>query len=247
LQALALDETLAEAHSSLAYVNIFDWNWREAEQEYLRAIELNPNDPTAYHWYGHYLTALGRQREALVQITHAQKLEPLSLPIKAGLGWHYHLTRHYDEATSEYRQTLDMEQNFYLARFLLAIAYEQIAMYEAALAEHERANDLVGGSPPMRAGMGRVYAKLGQVERAQQVINELQQLAEQRYVSPYYIAVIHTALNDRAQAFAWLERACDNQSEGLVWAALDPMLDSLRTEPQFTDILRRIGLERNDE
>ena len=137
-------------------------------------------------------------------ITHAQNLEPLSLPIKAGLGWHYYLTRRYGEASNEYRQTLDMEQNFYLARFLLAMAYVQVSMYDAALVEYQRANELVGGSPPMLAGMGYVYAKLGQVERAQQVLSELHQLAQQRYVSPYYIAVIYTALGDRAQAFAWL-------------------------------------------
>src|SRR5205085_9784875 len=135
-------------------------------------------------------------------ITHAQNLEPLSLPIKAGLGCHYYRPRRYDEAINEYRQTLDMEQNFYLARFLLAMAYVQVSMYDAALVEYQRANELVGGSPPMLAGMGYVYAKLGQVERAQQVLSELHQLAQQRYASTYYIAVIYTALGDRAQAFA---------------------------------------------
>ncbi len=209
----------------------------------MRAIELNPNYPTAHHWYGHYLTARGRQTEAIAEINYARKLEPLSLPIRAGLGWHFYLTRQYEQAIAEYRQTLDMEQNFYLARFLLAMAYEQVSMFDAALAEYERANELVGGSPPMLAGMGHVYAKQGQTERAQQVITELQALAEQRYVSPYYIAVIYAALGDEAQAFAWLERACDNQSEGLVWVALDPMLDSLRTQPQFAHILRRVQLE----
>lgn len=242
LQALALDETLAEAHASLAYVSIFDWNWAEAEKEYLRAIELNPNYPTAYHWYGHYLTAMGRQTEALAQITHAQRLEPLSLPIKAGLGWHFYLMRQYEQAINEYRQTLDMEQNFYLARFLLAMVYVQVGRYDEALAEYQHANEQVGGSPPILAGMGHVYAKLGQVERAQQVITELHQLAAQRYVSPYYIATIYAGLGEQAQAFDWLHRACDNQSEGLVWVALDPMLDSLRTAPQFADILRRVQL-----
>ncbi len=242
LQALKLDDTLAEAHASLAYVNIFNWDWAAAEQGYLRAIELDPNYPTAHHWYGHYLTAMGRQTEALAELTHARKLEPLSLPINAGLGWHFYLTRQYEAAIVEYRKTLDMEQNFYLGRFLLGMAYAQIANYDAALAEYQRANDLVGSTPPLLTGMGHAYAKLGQPERAQQVISELQQLAQQRYVSPYYIAVIYAALGDQTQAFAWLHRACDNQSEGLIWAALDPLLDNIRTEPQFADILRRVRL-----
>ncbi|HEX8069883.1 MAG TPA: winged helix-turn-helix domain-containing protein [Pyrinomonadaceae bacterium] len=243
LEALALDDTLAEAHASLAYANIFEWNWPEAEREYLRAIELNPNYPTVRHWYGHYLTALGRQTEAIAELTRAQTLEPLSLPISAGLGWHYYLTRQYEQAIAEYRKTLALEENFYLARFLLAMAYAQVARFDDALAEYRLANEHAGGSPPMIAGAGHVYARLGQAEQARAVIGELAQLAEQRYVSPYYVAVIHTALGDHAEAFAWLHRACDNQSEGLVWAAIDPLLDALRADPRFGDILRRVRLE----
>jgi len=243
LRALAIDDTLAEAHASLAYVRIYDWNWTEAEKEYRRSIELNPNYATAHHWYGHFLTAMGRQTEAIVELMRARELDPLSLPINAGMGWHYYLTRQYDLAIAEYRKTLEMEPNFYMARFLLGMAYEQVAHYEDAIGQYQKAIALTGGGPVMIAGTAHAHAMLGRTDEARRLLAELQESSQQHYVSPYYIAFIHTGLGDKEQAFAWLRRACDTQSEGLTWLAVDPFLDSLRTDPQFTEIMGRVGLE----
>lgn len=242
VRALQLDDALAEAHASLGYIKIFYWDWQEAEKEYRRAIELNPNYSTAHHWYGHYLTAMGRFDEALVELQRAQELDPLSLAISAGMGWHFYLTRQNKRAIGEYRKTLEMDPNFYMARFLLGLAYEQEAMYEEALAEYQLAGQLSGGSLAMRAAPAHAYAMLGRRDEAERVLAEIQRLSNHSYVSPYHVASIYTALGSLEQAFDWLRRACDNRSEGLLWLAVDPILDSLRNDPQFTDIKRRVGL-----
>jgi TolB-like protein/Tfp pilus assembly protein PilF len=243
LKALEIDDTLAEAHASLAYVRIFDWNWPEAEREYRRSIELNPSYATAHHWYAHYLTAMGRQTEAITEMKIAHELDPLSLPVNAGMGWHYYLTRQYDEAIREYHKTLELDENFYMAHFLLGMACEQVGRYDEALDAYTRAITLSRGSPAMLAAPGHAYAMLGRHTEARQVLAELHALSARQFVSPYHIAVIHAALGEIDQAFDWLNRACDAQSEALIWFALDPMLDSLRPDPRFHTIITRIGLD----
>ena len=241
-EALRLDETLAEAHNSLAYVSLFDWDWQQAETEYKRAIELNPAYATAHHWYALYLTAMGRQEEAIKEIKRAQELDPLSLPISLGVGWHYFLTRQYGRAILEYRKALEMDANFYMAHFLLGIAYEHSSMFEEAITEFQTAINLSGGTPLLFAGQGHTYAVWGKRARAQKALDDLHELSKQRYVSPYYIAAIHTGLNEKDQAFKWLRQACENRSEGMVWIKVDPTLDPLRSSPRFTDLLKRVGL-----
>jgi TolB-like protein/Tfp pilus assembly protein PilF len=243
LKALAIDDTLAEAHASLAYVRIFDWNWPEAEREYRRSIELNPSYATAHHWYAHYLTAMGRQAEAVAEMRLALELDPLSLPVNSGMGWHYYLTRQYDEAIREYRKTLELNENFYMAHFLLGMALELAGRYDEALAAYARAITLSGSSPAMLAAPGHAYAMLGRAADARRVLASLHALSARQFVSPYHIAVIHAALGETDQAFDWLGRACDTQSEALIWFALDPMLDSLRPDPRFATIIARIGLD----
>ena len=243
LKALEIDDTLAEAHASLAYVHIFDWNWTEAEREYRRSIELNPSYATAHHWYAHYLTAMGRQTEAVIQMQRARELDPLSLPVNSGMGWHYYLTRQYDEAIHEYNKTLELNENFYMAHFLLGMSLEQVGRYDEALASYGRAISLSGASPAMLAAPGHAYALLGQRDEARGVLSKLHALSARQFVSPYHVAVIHVALGEIDQAFDWLSRACDVQSEALIWFALDPMLDALRPDPRFAAIMSRIGLD----
>jgi len=243
LEALEIDDTLAEAHASLAYVRIFDWNWPEAEKEYRRSIELNPSYATAHHWYAHYLTAMRRQTEAIIEIKRARELDPLSLPVNSGMGWHYYLTRQYDEAICEYRKTLELDENFYMAHFLLGMAYEQVSMFDEALVAYRRAIALSGGSPAMLAAPGHAHAMLGQRDEARRVLAQLHALSAQQFFSPYHIAVIHAALGETDQAFDWLSRACDVRSEALIWLAVDPMLDGLRSDSRFAHIMTRIGLD----
>ena len=242
LEALRLDGTLAEAHASLGYVRLFDWDWSEAEKEYRRAVELNPNYPTAHHWYALYLTAMGRHAEAVAEIKRAQELDPLSLPIGVGVGWQFFLTRQYDRAIAEYQGVVEMEPNFYMARLWLGLAYAHEGKFEEALAEYARATELSGGGPLVLAAEAHAYALLGEGAKARGLLDELAVLSKERYVSPYYVAAVHTALGEREEAFAWLDLAYENRSEGMVWLKVDPTLDSLRSSPRFADLLRGVGL-----
>lgn len=243
IKALEVDDTLAEAHASVAYVHIFDWHWTDAERAYLRAIELNPNYATAHHWYAMYLGAMARFDEAFEEIELAQELDPLSLPIGVGVGWQFFLTRQYRRAIEEYRKTLEMDPNFYMAHFLLGLVHEQESMFDEAIAAYQQAQTLSHGHPLMIAAPGHAYAALGQRDEAQTVLDQLTQLGKRRYVSPYYIAAIYTGLGEKEQALAWLDRACESRSEGLVWLKVDPLFDTLRTDPRFADLLRRVGLD----
>jgi tetratricopeptide (TPR) repeat protein len=186
---------------------------------------------------------MGRQTEAIIEMRRARELDPLSLPVNSGMGWHYYLTRQYDEAIVEYHKTLELDENFYMAHFLLGMAFEQVGRYDEALDAYTRAISLSNSSPAMLAAPGHAYAMLGRAAEARRVLAELHALSARRFVSPYHIAVIHAALGETDQAFDWLARACDAQSEALIWFALDPMLDPLRPDPRFARILARIGLD----
>ena len=243
--ALSLDDTLAEAHASLAYVRIFDWDWAEAEREYLRAIELNPSYATAHHWYALFLTAMGRAEKGWDNLMRAREIDPLSLPISVGVGLYYYLTRRYDEAIEEYRKTLEMEPSFYMARFGLGMAYEQKGRFADAIDEYDKAYALSGGSPLMRAALGHAYAVTGRRAEAREVLAELSQMgggSGRSGVSPYFTSAIYAALGEKDEAFRCLHEACEMRSEGVFWIKVDPMLDSLRTDPRFRDVLARVRL-----
>lgn len=250
--ALNIDPALAAAHASLAYVRVYNWDWEEAEKEYRRAIELNPSYATAHHWYALYLTAMKRPEEALAEIKLAHELDPLSLPINMGVGLHYYLTRQYDKAITEYRKAIELDPNFCMAHFGLAMAYVQNFMHEEAIAKYQTAFDISGGSPLMSAGLGHVYAMSGRRDKARKILRELSEQLQrpapadaviaQQYVSPYYLAAINAGLGDKSAAFQWLRQACEMRSEGLFWLQVDPILDNLRADARFADILRRVRL-----
>lgn len=243
LEALRIDDSLAEAHASLAYVKMFDWDWTDALKEFEQAMELNPSYATARHWYALYLMAMNRQREALREIERAREIDPLSLPINAGVAWHFFLTRQYERAVEECERTLEMDSNFYMAHFLRGLAYVQLSKHKQALEEYQKGSQLSGSTPLLLAAQGHAYALLGRVNAAQDILAELFQLARERYVSPYYIAVIYTGLGQTDKAFEWLRSACANHSEGLTWLKVDPTIDSLRSDERFNELIRRVRLD----
>jgi TolB-like protein/Tfp pilus assembly protein PilF len=243
--AFGRDGALAEAHASLAYVRIFDWDWSESEREYRRAIELNPSYATAYHWYGLYLTAMGRFEEGLINLRRAHELDPLSLPINVGIGLHYYLTGRHDRAIEEYRKAIELEPNFYMAYFGLGMAHVQNRMFEEAIAAYQRAIALSGDSPLMRAGLGHAYAVAGMKNEARKVLLELGESegdGDKKRVPAYFMAAIYAGMCDREKAFQYLFGACETRSEGLFWLKVDPALDSLRGDPKFVDLLRFVRL-----
>ncbi len=243
LKALEIDDTLAEAHVSLAHVKYYyDCDWAAAEREYKRAIELNPNYPTAHQWYAVYLMSAGRFDEALAQNRRAQELDPLSLPINMTLGWVLLNARQYDQSVEQLRKTLEMDPNFILTHHRLGLVYEQKGKYDEAIAEFRQVLNLSAGKPLGIAALAHAYALSGKRAEAQRTLAELQEISKRRYVSPASIALIYAALGDKDQAFAWLEKADKERDANLARLTVDPRFDSLRSDPRFVDLERRIGI-----
>ncbi|HVS20230.1 MAG TPA: protein kinase, partial [Pyrinomonadaceae bacterium] len=243
LKAMALDETLAEPHVSLAHATyLYDRDWAAAEREFNRAIELNPNYPQAHHWYAIYLMWAGRSDQAVTEARRALELDPLSLPINMTLGWVLCIARQEDQGIEQLRKTVEMDPNFMVAHHRLGLGYEQKGMYSEAIAEFQKVYHLSGGKQIAVAALGHAYATSGKREDAQKAIAELRELSKQRYVSAALIAAIYAALGDKDQAFAWLDKA--DKDHDLVFSRLkvDPRFDSLRSDARFADFVKRVGL-----
>src|SRR5882724_296139 len=243
LKALEIDDTLAEPHVSLAHIKYYyDRDWEFAEREYKRAIELNPNYPIAHQWYAIFLMSVGRFDEALTQARRAQELDPLSLPINMTVGWVLLNARQYDQSVEQSRKTLEMDPNFILAHHRLGLAYEQQGKYDEAIGEFKQVVNLLPGKPLGIASLAHAYALSGKRADAQANLNELQEISKQRYVSPAAIAMIYAALGDKDQAFAWLEKADKAHDALLARLKVDPRFDSLRSDPRFADLQRRVSM-----
>jgi eukaryotic-like serine/threonine-protein kinase len=243
MRALAMDDSLAEAHTSLAFIKLnFDWDWPGAEAEFKRAIQLNPNHGNAHHWYSHYLMAMGRTEESLAESKRALELDPLGLIMNVHLGWHYINAHHYDLAIEQLTKALEMDPNFGIGHWYLGWAYEQEGKYSEAESELRKAQALLKDNEALAADIGHLYAVSGRKDQALKVIGELKEMAKHRYVSLYNVAMIFVGLKDKDQAFEWLENAYRERSDLLVYLKVDPRLDSLRTDPRFVDLVKRVGL-----
>jgi DNA-binding winged helix-turn-helix (wHTH) protein/TolB-like protein/Tfp pilus assembly protein PilF len=242
LKALEMDESSAEAHTSLAFIN-FRWDWDRAatEREFQTAIKLKPAYAPAHQWYSSYLIAVERFDEAIAEAKRTQELEPLSFVASSHLGWIYYLAGKNDEAIEQCKKILELDPSSFPARRYLGLAYEAKGMYAEAIAEFQTGVKL-SGSPLMLALLGHAYAASGRKAEAQQVLTDLQQLQDQRYVSPYTVAAIYAGLGDKEQTFKWLEMAIEVRDIWLMNLKVDPVFARLRSERQFTDILARIRL-----
>ncbi len=242
LRALALDETLADAHLALANLKLNAWEWTAAEGEYKRAIELNPNFAEAYRWYSAYLTVTGRHEQSIARIRRARELDPLSIIVNADLGSNLFFARHYDEAIEAVKKTLELDPNFPLAHAYLGYIYAAKGMYPEAIAEQQEAIKLGLGGPSGQIYLGAAYARSGEREKAKTILKQLQTSKE--YVSPGELAILYGSLGEREQAFASLEKAYAAHDLQLQYLGADPAFDPLRSDPRFRDLMRRIGLTR---
>ena len=242
--ALSRDDTLAEAHGYLALVKLhYDWDWAGAEQEFRRALELNPNHAGVRHDYAHFLMAMNRGTESLAQSERAVDLDPFSLGLMACLGWHRLFGRQYDQSIEQSLRTLQVNPNFLWAQINLAWAYEQTSMFDEAIAQFQTAAKLPGTASTLAmASLGHSYAVARRRGEAQAVLAQLTERAAKSYVSPYQIAAIYAGLGETDQAFAWLEKAYTERSSWLVHITWDPRLATLHADPRFSDLVRRIGL-----
>ena len=243
-RALALDESLAEAHATLGLLHyIFDWDWPAAEQEYRRAIDMNPGYPAAHQWYALYLTAMGRTTEAIAEARRAQALDPLSLIINTDLGVVFYRARQYDTAIATYRKTLEIEPDFVTARWELGRALVQSGAHADGIAELDRAVRLSDRNPVYLAALGHAYAVAGRTADAKAVLAELETLSRRRFVLPNLFVLIHAGLGNTDQAFTWLERAFDARSDFMIALKVEPALDPLRSDPRFAAMLKKMRLD----
>jgi serine/threonine protein kinase/Tfp pilus assembly protein PilF len=246
-KALEIDDGLAEAHTSLAAALLwFDWDWGASDREFNRAIELNPHYAVAHHWYGSvFLTAQGRFDEAIASEMRALELEPLSLVINSNLGFICYQAGRFDEAIQRLERTLEMDDNFVYARFHLGLCYAHSGRHDEAVAELERAIKQAGGRGALiQAALGYAYGVAGRRDEALRILAELQAFPMNRDVSPFYLAMIHAGLGDKEQALRWLESACEERYNWVVWLGSEPMFRSLHGAESFTAMLRQIGLEK---
>jgi tetratricopeptide (TPR) repeat protein len=238
---MEIDDMLAEAHVAVALVRRLDLNWSASEEEGKRALELDPNSVRAHVTYAYHLAWLGRLDEAMPHVKRAQELDPLSLITSAEIGNMLYCSRQYDRAIEQFQKIIELDPNFPPAHTRLGMVYLEKGMYEEAITEHKKAIAL-DDSPRRTAWLGHAYAVAGRKAEAQKILDDLKELAKQRPVSPYEFALIYMGLGDKDQAFVSLEKTCEERPDILWDIQVGPRFDSLRSDPRFTDLLRRLKL-----
>ncbi|HKQ36900.1 MAG TPA: tetratricopeptide repeat protein, partial [Verrucomicrobiae bacterium] len=242
-KALEIDPTLGEAHASLGLMAMnHDWDWGRAETEFRRAIELNPNYATAHQWYGEFLAYMGRFDDAIAEIIFAHQLDPLSAIINTDVGKVHHLARRYDDAVIHYQAALKIDPDFAQAHGLLGLVYAFQGKHREAVDELHKVKDWQNSSPYL-AWLAHVHAIAGNQSEARQAIARLTELEQQSYVSPFWMAIAWTLL-DKDETFKWFERIfAEHATGGAVTLKVNPLFDSLRSDPRFDDLLRRAFLK----
>ncbi|HVF48047.1 MAG TPA: hypothetical protein VNA17_10810 [Pyrinomonadaceae bacterium] len=242
-RGLEIDPTLAEAHAALANtLAAYDWNWAEAETEFKRALELDPNSSATHFRYGLSLGAVGRPEEGITEVKRALELEPLDLSMNANLAWAYFTARQYDRALDQAKKVHDIDQNFVLGRWSLSQAYIAREMYAEAIELNEQSLHANPASQFALRDAGYAYAKLGRRQEANEKINRFREIAKTQYVMSSRIASIYGALGEMDKAFAELEKAFENRDWDVHRLKVDPFMDPLRDDPRFAEMLGRLKL-----
>ncbi len=242
-KAIEIDPQSAEAHASLALVLHHRWDWSAAEAEFKRALQLDPQYANAHHWYGDYLSVTGRHDEAFLEARQALKLDPLNLMINTWVALRYYLAHNYDAAIQQGRNAVELDPNFAAAHLVLGEAYAQTGRYGVALSELQTAARLSGDSPLYLAQVAVANAAAGRRAEALRIVAQLRKISSERYVSPYGLAQVHAALNDREQTFSWLQIAYNDRAVWMSYLAVDPVFDHYRSDPRLQDLLRRLRLQ----
>jgi serine/threonine-protein kinase len=242
IRALQIDPYSAEAHAALAYTQHYDLRWADAEQEFRRAIALNPSYAMAHLWYANLLMSRGRMDEALVEVRLARELDPFSLIVNANVGWVLTLSGRPQEAIAHLRSTLALDSTYVQARVRLLGALMDVGRYVDAHDEAERLVRLTGRAPAMVAGLASADVKLGRLAAARALLAELVNRGRTSYVPPAPIAQLFAQLGDREQAIAWMTRAFEERSNAIAYLAVDPGNAMMRDDPRFQALLARAGL-----
>ena len=243
MKALALDDGLAEAHTSLAFAfDLYAWDWTGAEKEYKQAIELNPGYATAHQWYAWHLLVTGRNSEGIFELKRAESLDPLSLIISANVAGALSVAHLYDESVKQSEKTLGMDPNFAVAHIALGEALEQKNMHAEAIAEFQKAIALAGHSVALDSNLAYAYARSGRNAEAKSIIKDLEAQRDKNPSADANIALVYVGLGDQDQAMVWLNKAYEARFNPSI--LLRPGFDPLRADPRFVDLRRRLGLQR---
>jgi serine/threonine-protein kinase len=242
VKALQLDDTLASAHTALGQIRAYSLQFPGVLEEFQRAIQLNPGDANAHHWYALSLAEAGKSQDAVAEMKLAQELDPRSLIINANLSWVFYLAGKYDDAIAQAQKTIAMDPSFAVAHGYLGQTYLAKGEYERALAELQQALALSGNETSFKAELGNASAVAAKKSEALAILHELLQMSTRQYVAPYNIALVYVGLGDKDEAFQWLDKAYDERSVRLINIAVHPRFASLRSDPRFAALVQKIGL-----
>ena len=244
-KAIQLDPTLAEPHATLGFASwLFDWDRVTAEKEFLRAIELNPNYPTARHWYSRFLRGIGRMDEAFQQIKRGEELDPLSLVIINNVAENHIDRGDLNAATRECRRMIDLDPNFWPGHQTLAIVLVKQGRYAEALTETEKSVETASRSNAPLALLGHVYGKLGRRSEAEAIIKELEKRYTDKQADGRDLAVVYAGLDDKDKTFAWLEKGYAGSQCLYRIPKLEPLLEPLHSDARWTHLERRVGISK---
>lgn len=245
LKALEIDDTLAEAHNWLAIVKLYEWDWQAAEREFKRAIELSPALIVAHEWYAKCLAVTNRVEESLAAIKRTAKIAPFSISTQIAIGRHLYYARKYDAASRQFKKVLKLEQDNHLALTHLGQAYVKMSMFREAIDCFEKAKTITKGKDTAcLSGLGYAFGMSGKKEDALKTLEELNNLASQRYVDPAYIAAIYIGIGDKDNAFQSLEEAYICRSNWMKYLLVEHMFEPLHDDPRFVALVKKVGLKR---
>lgn len=248
LTALRIDDQLAEAHTALAKVKArYDWDWQGAKNEFLRALQLNPGYAAGHHWYGwFYLTAMGQYDEAIEELERAKVLDPLSVNINTELGMILSWAGKHERAIEQLQDTLEIDPDFSWTHAALGRAYFNKGMFEAAIAEFQKATKPSEDklNTAYLGTLGLAYGAAGREQEARGVLKTLIELKQKQYVSSESLAEVYIGLGEKTHALRWLEEAYQERSRKLHFLNVDPNWNSLRNDPKFQELIRRVGFDQ---
>lgn len=242
-KALQLDSTLAEAHATLGFYKFYhEWDWLEAEQEFRKALSLNPNHELVYDWYGYFLTAMQRYDEAQVVFGKAASLDPLSVSIGTDGGFGLYYSKQYDQAAQALMSAIKMNPKFPIAHLWLGRVYQAKEMYDQSIDEYKK---MLEGTPLWAvayAQIGNAYAVSGREAEARAILDSLNSFSKSKYVTSYGVALIYVGLGEKEKAYQWLDKAIEERSHWLVWLGTDPRWAALKSDPKFLKLLAEVGV-----
>jgi serine/threonine protein kinase/tetratricopeptide (TPR) repeat protein len=243
-RALELDDSLAEAHTSMAFIkHKLERDWAGAEKGFRRAIELDPDLIWAHHWYALFLAAMGRHQESFAEIKRALEIEPTTAQLNMAYGMTLFLARYYDRAIEELTKAVEFDPQHVLATFYLGIAHVELGHFEQALTLVERSGELAGGAGFFLQGVGYVHASAGRKDLAQGVLSRIEQAADKTYFSPFFTALIHFRLGEIDRGFALMDKGMEDGDHWVEFIKVFPAFDGVRTDPRYAELVRRLGLE----